>query len=180
MKHILPNCLIIFIFLLTFSCKQKDIYETKIERNKCIFNENNLLLTEKEHTKKIKGQLLYMPVYSNVPYFEPDRRLDLSAFIAIHNTDLQYQIKVTKVLYFNNSGNLVANYLMKDTVINPLGAADFFVPERDKSGTGANFLIEWISDSLVNEPLVETIMLGLSSGQGVSFSSKGKIIRERN
>jgi len=43
---------------------------------------------------------------------------------------------------------------------------------------GANFILEWMADSAVNEPLVETIMVSLTSGQGVSFLSEGKILNE--
>lgn len=162
------------------SCQQGKKSNTATEYQQMgDFDKNTLLLNEQEHTKKIRGQLLYMPIYSNVPYFEQGKKFDLSAFVAIHNTDLDYPIKVTKVLFFDNAGKLVANYLPKDSTVYPLGTADFFIPERDQSGTGANFLIEWVSDSLVNEPLIETVMLGLTSGQGVSFSSPGKVIRER-
>ena len=178
-KKVVFSSVIMLSVLLAFSCKQNEANKRSSNPKTENFNANTLLLDEHEHTKKVKGQLLYMPIYSNVPYFEFGRKFDLSAFVAIHNTDLRYPIKVTKVLFFDNAGKLVANYLSKDTVISPLGAADFFIPERDQSGTGANFLIEWVSDTLVNEPLIETVMLGLTSGQGVSFSSVGKVIRER-
>jgi len=119
-----------------------------------------------------------LPIYSNIPYVEHDRKFDLSAFVAIHNTDFKNSIKIIKVLFFDNDGKLVENYLSKEAIIHPLGATNFFVPERDQSGTGANFIIEWVSDSLVNEPLIESVSVGLSNGQGVSFLSNGKILRE--
>jgi hypothetical protein len=179
MKIVLQKLVILMCVLFVISCKQTINKNNEVRQTTGSFDKNSLLLNENEHTKKVRGQLLYMPIYSNVPYFELGRKFDLSAFVAIHNTDLTFPIKVTKVLFFDNSGKLVANYLSKDTIINPLGAVDFFIPEKDQSGTGSNFLIEWVSDSLVNEPLLETVMLGLTSGQGVSFSSTGKIIRER-
>jgi hypothetical protein len=162
------------------SCKEK----TKSENHgstiilDSTFNSNSLVIGEQNSTKKIHGQVLYLPVYSSVPYHERDFKYDLSAFVAIHNTDFKNSIRISKVLFFNNDGKLVANYLQKDTVINPLGAVNFFVPEKDQSGTGANFIIEWVSDSAVNEPLIESVMIGLTGGHGVSFTSTGKIVRE--
>jgi len=142
------------------------------------FDQNHLQINESSSIKKVRGQVLYLPVYSNIPYQEKNRIFDLSAFIAIHNTDFTKTVKITKVLYFNNDGKFVRSYLDKDSVLNPLGATNFFVPEIDKSGTGANFIIEWQADTLVNEPLVESVMIGLTSGQGVSFLSNGKVLRE--
>jgi len=126
---------------------------------------------------KIRGQVLYVPIYSNIPYTE-NRKFDLSAFIAIHNTDLTNPIKVTKVLYFDNDGRLVKEFVEQEQVLPPLGAASFFIPQTDKSGTGANFLVEWISETPVSEPLIESIMLNFEGNRGISFLSKGKVIRE--
>ena len=52
------------------------------------------------------------------------------------------------------------------------------VPRTDQSGTGANFLVEWISEKPVTEPLVESVMKDLGGNLGLSFLSHGKVIRE--
>ncbi len=164
--------------LFAFSCTNKNPKQTKSKQINLDFDANSLILKENNHTKKVRGQLLYLPIYSNVPYHKSDKKFDLSAFVAIHNTDLNHPIRLTKVLFFNNEGKLMANYLTRDTIIESLAATNFFIPERDQSGTGANFLIEWVSDTLVNEPLIESVMLGIRNGQGISFSCTGKVIRE--
>ena len=142
------------------------------------FDAKSLIVQENSGTKKIRGQVLYLPIYSNIPYSDHDRKFDLNAFIAVHNTDLTNTLKITKVMYFDNDGKLVSDYLTKDAILQPLGAINFYVPEKDKSGTGANFIVEWVADTLINEPLIESVMIGLTGGQGVSFSSVGRIIRE--
>lgn len=144
------------------------------------FDQNQLIIKENNASKKVKGQVLYLPVYSNVPYTNKETKFDLSAFVAIHNTDFSQSIKITKVLYFHNDGHLVANYLKKDTLLKPLATTNFYVPVSDQSGTGANFIVEWVSDSLVNEPLIESVVTGFNNGQGISFLSTGKVIREMN
>ena len=42
---------------------------------------------------------IYMPGYSNIPYREK-QNYALSTFLAIHNTDLKYPIKISKVVFF--------------------------------------------------------------------------------
>ncbi len=126
---------------------------------------------------KVRGQVLYVPIYSNIPDRE-NKRFDLSAFIAIHNTDLKNRIKITKVLYFNNDGKLVKDFLAAEHSLSPLAAMNFHVPQSDTSGTGANFLVEWLADTPVSEPLVESVMLNLEGNKGISFLSKGRVIRE--
>ncbi|MFA6413127.1 MAG: DUF3124 domain-containing protein [Syntrophales bacterium] len=126
---------------------------------------------------KVRGQVLYVPVYSNIPDRE-NKRFDLSAFIAIHNTDLKNLIKITKVLYFNNDGKLVKDFLAAENSLGPLAATNFYIPQSDASGTGANFLVEWLADTPVSEPLVESVMLNLEGNKGISFLSKGRVIRE--
>jgi len=127
--------------------------------------------------RKLRGQVLYMPVYSNIPHLKK-QDYSLSAFLAIHNTDLTYRIKITKVDYFDNDGNLIKNFISSDQQIHPLATKIFLIPKEDQSGAGANFLVEWIAEQPVNEPLIESIMKDLSGNKGISFLSQGRIIRE--
>jgi len=129
----------------------------------------------------LTGQLLYMPVYSNIPYHIVGvSEFDMSAFVAVHNTDLFNPIKITKALYFDTHGKPVFDFLTKGIVIlEPLATRDFYVPYEDKSGTGANLLIEWVSDTGVSEPLIESITISLKPNQSVAFLSRGKVINER-
>jgi hypothetical protein len=149
--------------LILFACSGKEL-KKDVTQILIKFDENALIVKENNNTKKVRGQVLYLPIYSNVPFFEHGRKFDLSAFVAIHNTDFNNKMKITKVMFFDNNGKLVSNYLNKDSVLQPLGATNFFVPESDKSGTGANFIVEWVSDTLINEPLIESVMLGLTNG----------------
>ncbi|MCK7512327.1 MAG: DUF3124 domain-containing protein [Desulfobacterales bacterium] len=103
---------------------------------------------------------------------------DLSAFLAVHNTDLKHQIKITKVDFFNTDGRLVKSFISSDQQINPLATVIFTIPKKDQSGTGANFLVEWMADQPVNEPLIESVMKDLTGNKGLSFLSQGRIIRE--
>jgi hypothetical protein len=140
----------------------------------------SLLRSDMSPIKKIRGQLLYLPVYSNMPYQIDTVKIDMSAFIAIHNTDLISRICLTKVLYFNQNGKLVDDFLNKGNItIEPLATKDFYIPYEDQSGTGANFLVEWVADTLVNEPLFEAITICLKPNNSVAVLSQGKILSEK-
>jgi len=138
------------------------------------------ILRDEVSTPKLRGQLLYMPVYSNVPYHIVGMEaFDMSAFVAVHNTDLTFPITITTALFFNKMGEPVFDFLTEGNILlGPLATTDFYVPYEDKSGNGANFLIEWISDTLVCEPLVESVTISLKPNQSVAVLSRGRVIRE--
>jgi len=171
------STLAVLLILLIPSCK------SKLDENKSVqtikqFNPDDYRIGRSSALKLLHGQVLYLPIYSAIPYQQGKEFNDLSAFMVIHNTDFYNPIKITRVQYIDNDGRLVREYLTDELLLKPLAAKNFFVPSSDRSGTGANFILEWVSDSLVNEPLVESVIVGLTSGQGVSFISTGKVIRE--
>jgi hypothetical protein len=168
--------LISFILLALSACGKNEapISEGKKDTN---FDAVSLRVKESEGVKRVRGQVLYVPIYSNIPC-ESDRLYDLSAFIAIHNTDLYHSITVTKVLYFDNDGKMVKDFAYRELSLSPMAATNFHIPKKDKSGTGANFLVEWMSETPVSEPLIESIMVDCQTNRGLSFLSKGKVIRE--
>lgn len=172
----LMNIFLIFLLFVSFaSCKNQ---ESQIENSlpAIVFNPDTLKIPD-AGGKKLRGQVLYMPIYSNIPD-QSKQQFDLSAFLAIHNTDLKNKIKITKIDFFNTDGKLIKSFVSSDQQINPLATMIFTIPQSDQSGTGANFLVEWIADQPVNEPLIESIMKDLSGNKGLAFLSTGRVIRE--
>ena len=169
---------IVFILLLLVALISCNNQESKTENSSLPlpFNPETLKIPD-TGGRKLRGQLIYMPIYSNIPHMEK-KNYDLSAFLAVHNTDLKHQIKITKVDYFNTDGKLIKSFISSDQQINPLATMIFTIPKEDQGGTGANFLVEWVADQKVNEPLIESIMKDLSGPKGISFLSQGRIIRE--
>lgn len=125
------------------------------------------------------GQTLYVPVYSNV--FSAPRKIpyNLATILSIRNTDMSYPISILAVDYYDSKGKLVRKFYRKPVTLAPLESTDIYIPEEDTAGgTGANFIVKWNSQREVNVPIVESVMVGMKSGQGISFVSPGREIRE--
>jgi hypothetical protein len=122
-----------------------------------------------------KGQTLYVPAYSHIYSGNRESPFLLTVTLSIRNIDPKHQIKITLVDYYETQGKLVKKHVDKPITLNPLESLRYVIAEKDKSGgSGANFIVEWQSDKFVNPPIVESIMIGTQSQQGVSFTSRGK------
>ena len=63
--------------------------------------------------------------------------------------------------------------------LNALVSTRYIITEDNKAGgSGANFIVAWKSDQKVNPPIIEAVMIGTHSGQGISFLSRGQVIKE--
>ncbi|AJE02306.1 DUF3124 domain-containing protein [Geobacter pickeringii] len=125
-----------------------------------------------------RGQTLYVPVYSHV--YTGDRALpfNLAATLSIRNTDPVGVITVTAVDYHDSNGRLVKRSLAAPHPLAPQGSTNFFLKEQDTAGGfGAHYIVRWEAPKEVSEPVVEAIMIGARSGQGISFVSPGREIR---
>jgi hypothetical protein len=121
------------------------------------------------------GQLLYVPVYSHIYIGDSDRPFLLSVTLSIRNTSRSDKIRVTQVDYYDSNGNLLKKYVDKPVEIKEFSSIKYVVRQSDKEGgSGAKFLVRWESSKRVSAPVVESIMIGASSQQGISFSSIGQ------
>jgi len=167
--------ILVFLMAVLASCADRETGQAGSTVSRSF--EPGALLVPDKGVRKVRGQVLYMPVYSNIP-FQKEKDYDLSAFLAIHNTDLKHRIKITKVTLFNTNGKVVKQFLSGDHLLEPLATAIYSISQKEQSGAGANFIVEWTAENLVTEPLVESIMKDLSGNLGISFLSVGKVIRE--
>ena len=124
-----------------------------------------------------KGQRVYVPAYSHIYSGNKERPFLLTVTLSIRNIDPTHLIKITLVDYYETQGKLLKKYIYKPVTLNPLESLRYVIPEKDKSGgSGANFIVEWHSDKPVNQPIIESIMIGTKSSQGISFTSRGREI----
>jgi len=132
---------------------------------------------ERNATRLSKGQTIYVPAYSHIYFGNTERPFFLTITVSIRNVDPKHTIDIAKVDYFETQGTLLKEYLDKPITLEPLESLRYIVPENDKSGgSGANFIVEWKSERAVNPPIVESIMIGTQTQQGVSFTSRGQEI----
>jgi hypothetical protein len=126
-----------------------------------------------------RGQTLYVPVYSNVFSAPKAIPFNLATILSIRNTDMSNPIKITSADYFDTKGKLLRKYYEKELILAPLESAYIYMPESDTAGGfGANFIVRWSAQKEVNAPIIECVMIGATSGQGISFISPGQVIKE--
>ncbi|MBC2712993.1 MAG: DUF3124 domain-containing protein [Desulfosarcina sp.] len=124
-----------------------------------------------------KGQTVYVPLYSHI--YSGDRELPfyLAATLSIRNTDMKHAITLTAVDYYDSEGKFLKHYLDKTLSLNAMATKRYVVPESDKSGgSGAKFIVKWQSDQPVAEPLIESVMISTKTQQGISFTSRGRVL----
>ena len=123
------------------------------------------------------GQMIYVPAYSHIYHGDRERAFLLTVTLSIRNIDLNQPIKITAVDYYETQGKLLKKILNTPKILNPRESIRYVIPERDKTGgSGANFVVEWHADRFVNPPIAESIMIGAQSGQGISFTSRGRVM----
>ncbi|CAB1057806.1 hypothetical protein D1BOALGB6SA_2561 [Olavius sp. associated proteobacterium Delta 1] len=125
------------------------------------------------------GQTVYVPIYSHIYSGVKARPFDLAATLSIRNTNLKSSISIGSVKYYDSEGKLVKDYLAAPISLNALASTRYIIVEDDKAGgSGANFIVIWQSVQPVNPPIIEGVMIGTHSGQGISFVSRGQVIRD--
>jgi hypothetical protein len=123
---------------------------------------------------------VYVPVYSSI-YSGLDIRqktIELAATVSIRNVSAQYPVILNFVRYYDSAGKLIREYLKEPAELGPLASVEFVVQRVDTAGgPGANFLVQWVGPSDVDEPFIEAVMIGQSGNAGISFTSEGRVIK---
>jgi hypothetical protein len=73
---------------------------------------------------------------------------------------------------------MIRSYVDESILLAPLASRSFIVAESDRTGgVGANFIVEWSALETVSDPVVEAVMISTASNQGISFVSRGIVVR---
>jgi hypothetical protein len=122
---------------------------------------------------------VYVPVYSSI-YFGLGRSdtVELAATVSVRNISSAYPLVLNRVLYYDSHGKMVREYIGNPSELPPLAAVEFVVQTRDPAGgPGASFLVEWAGTTDMDEPLIESIMVGQTGSVGISFTSSGRVTK---
>lgn len=126
-----------------------------------------------------KGQTVYVPVYSHIYSGDRDQPFHLATTLSIRNTNMSSPIILLGVDYYDSEGNRLKQYLDKPLRLRALSTIRYIIKESDKSGgSGAKFIVKWKSETEVNSPIIETVMISTRMNQGISFVSRGQVIDE--
>ena len=137
------------------------------------------VVSSADDIKLSSGQAVYVPIYSHIYSGVKARPFDLAATLSIRNTNPKHAITLVSVKYYDSDGKLVEDYLNQPKELKALVTTRYIITEGDKTGgSGANFIVVWKSDQTVNQPIIEAVMIGTQSSQGISFLSRGRVIKE--
>lgn len=130
-------------------------------------------------SRLLKGQTIYVPAYSHIYHGDRQQPFQLAVTLSVRNTDPVHAITLVSIDYFDSDGKMLKRYLEKEVKLSGMASAEFIVKESDRTGgLGANFVVVWKSQEKVSEPIAETVMIGTMSQQGISFTSRGRAIKE--
>lgn len=130
-------------------------------------------------TVRSAGQTLYVPAYSHVYHGDKGKTFNLTVTLSVRNADTKSSFHLTAVDYYSSKGRLTRSYLEKPVLLGPLESTHFIVGESDVSGGGEPcFIVRWKSDKKISPPVIEAVMIGASSSQGISFVCPARVIEE--
>ena len=130
--------------------------------------------------KRSRGQTVYVPAYSHVFTGPRSNPYNLAITLTLRNTDPRDSMVVTAIDYYDHSGRLIRRYATSPLGLTPLASSYVHLEEKDTSGGFApKFIVRWESQRPISAPVIEAVMIGATSGQGISFVSQGQVIQER-
>lgn len=126
------------------------------------------------------GQTVYVPAYSHIYTGNREQPVLLTVTLSIRNIDANHPITISVVDYYESQGKFLRKFLEKPVTLAPFASTRYIIPQKDKTGgSGANFVVEWRAERPVNQPMIESVMIG-AEANGISFTSRGQIITKDN
>ena len=127
--------------------------------------------------EKVRGQLLFLPVYSELPYGDRGAILKLRVLVDIRNVSRQANISLKQVDYLDAQGRRVRECLKAARTLGPLASERFEVLESDRTGgPSSGCLMEWRSTEPVSPPVIQAVMIFSAYNQGVGLLSEPRVL----
>ncbi len=166
--------IIVLIIIGLWSCSQQPKPEVHLPSKN--YHYVDLDVDTLTHSQKV-----YVPVYSDIYHSSDARRFLLTATLSVRNTSLRDTMYIAEVDYYDSQGNLTRNYLKQTIFLHPLESVEFVVEyKEDKGGAGANFIVHWGTHSSALQSVIQAVMIGTASQQGISFVTEGVVIEEHH
>jgi lysine/ornithine N-monooxygenase len=170
MKIILLTVLLLSIFI---SCQNK-----VADSNKRInYPSHNYTFVNLDTAALKYKEIVYVPVYSDIYHLDGTKRFLLTTTVSVRNISLKDSAYVLNAVYNDSYGKQLRSFVSKSILLKPLESIEYVIEDaEDKGGAGASFIIEWGGSKNSNQMLIQSVMIGTSGQQGISFTAKGEVI----
>ena len=174
------SALLVCSLLLLTGCQAQQLSGGQQQSNNPPLTAGQIRSVTGRDLRIVTGQTVYVPAYSEVFAGGRDREtVPLAVTLSVHNTDLDSPIIVQSVRYYDTDGNVVRDYISDPIEVSSLATTGFLVEDLDRSGGwGSNFVVEWVAEEPVYEPVIEAIMISTRGTQGISMISLGRVISQ--
>jgi len=133
-----------------------------------------------DRTKMSFQDTLYVPIYSDIYVDQRNQNTLLAATLSIRNTSYVDSLIISKIEYFNTTGDLVRSYVENSISIPPMATINYVVEKDDDTGgPGANFIVVVNSRNREVNPLIQAVMIGESGNKGFAFTTNGHSIKKK-
>lgn len=165
-----------FLLIIAAACNSNNPNITKSGEDE--FTSLELDRALKKNEKKFE-HFYYVPIYSDIYLNKTNQNSLLAATLSIRNTSFNDSLFVSLIDYYNTEGELVRNYIDQPILLTPMATVNYVIEKEDTSGgPGANFIIKCSSDKENLKPLIQAVMVGVSSNKGYAFSTDAYEIYE--
>ena len=121
------------------------------------------------------GALVHVPAYSHIYQGARNKPFLLTVILTVRNVDPVRSMTLESIQYYDGDGKHLEAFDVKQRTLAPLATLEVVIDESDKrGGAGAGFLVRWKADPPAAPPLVETVMVSTTGGQGISFVCRGE------
>lgn len=163
----------VFLLSIFISCQNK---ETETNKKINYPSHNYTYVNLDTSTLKYK-ETVYVPVYSDIYHLDGTKRFLLTTTVSVRNISLKDSAYVLNAVYNDSYGKQLRSFASKTILLKPLESIEFVIEDaEDKGGAGASFILEWGGSKYSNQLLLQSVMIGTTGQQGISFTAKGEVI----
>jgi len=104
----------------------------------------------------------------------------LTGTLFLFNIDSKQVVEFLSLDFFDSRGKLLQHLIETPLLVKPLNSTEITIQPRTKPEEDcANYVtIRWQSKQPANVPIVEVVMVGQVMNRGISFSTRGREVKE--
>jgi len=163
----------ILLFTLFISCQNNTADKTQ----KINYPSHNYTYVNLDTAALKYKEIVYVPVYSDIYHLDGTKRFLLTTTVSVRNISMKDSAYVLNAVYNDSYGKQLRSFVTKSILLKPLESIEYVIEDaEDKGGAGASFIIEWGAAKSAGQMLIQSVMIGTTGQQGISFTAKGEVI----